>query len=115
MQINAAVVRSFEHPPRYERFDVREAHGDHEEQVDVLAVGLHPRVRSGASGSHYTSTGQLPMIPGIDGVARSADGKLLYFVAQDEILGSMADKTVIDTRRTVPLPEGADPCKSRPS
>jgi NADPH:quinone reductase-like Zn-dependent oxidoreductase len=108
MQTNAAVVRSFDHPPRYERFEVPEAHGDHETEVDVLAVGLHPRVRSGAAGSHYTSTGRLPMIPGIDGVARSADGKLLYFVAQDEILGSMAEKTVIDTRRTVPLPEGTD-------
>jgi NADPH:quinone reductase-like Zn-dependent oxidoreductase len=108
MQVNAAVVRSFEHPPRYERFDVPEARRAHEAQVDVVAVGLHPRVRSGAAGVHYTSSGLLPMVPGIDGVARSADDRLLYFVAQDEILGSMADKTVIDTRRTVPLREGAD-------
>ena len=109
--MNAAVVRSFEQPPRYECFDVPEAKSDHEAEVDVLAVGLHPRVRSGASGSHYTSTERLPMIPGIDGVARSADGELLYFVAQDEILGSMAEKTVIDMRRSVPLPEGADPIR----
>ncbi len=109
MKMNAAVVRSFEHPPRYESFDAPEAHGDHEARVEVMAVGLHPRVRSGAAGFHYTSTGQLPMIPGVDGVARAADGELLYFVAQDEILGSMAETTVIDTRRTVPLPAGVDP------
>jgi NADPH:quinone reductase-like Zn-dependent oxidoreductase len=107
--MNAAVVRSFERPPRYEHFQAPVPHGEFEAQVDVLAVGLHPRVRSGAAGAHYTSTGQLPMIPGIDGVARSADGRLLYFAAQDEILGSMAEKTVIDTRRTVALPDGADP------
>jgi NADPH:quinone reductase-like Zn-dependent oxidoreductase len=108
MQMNAAVVRSFDQPPRYERLDAPEAHGEYEAEVDVLAAGLHPRVRSGASGSHYTSTGRLPMVPGIDGVARAADGRLLYFVAQDEVLGSMADKTVIDTRRAVSLPDGAD-------
>ncbi len=34
--------------------------------VDALVVGLHPRVRSGAAGVHYTSTGSLPMISGID-------------------------------------------------
>ena len=36
--------------------------------VDVLAVGLHPRVRTGPSGTHRTSAGTRPMIPGIDGV-----------------------------------------------
>ncbi len=109
--MNAAVVRSFGSPPRYESFDVPDANGDEEAEVDVLAVGLHPRVRSGAAGAHYTSTGRLPMIPGIDGVGRSADGRLLYFVAQDETLGSMAERTIIDLRRTIPLPEGADPLR----
>ncbi len=108
MKMNAAVVRSFEHPPRYEQFEVPEAHGGHQALLDVLAVGLHPRVRTGAAGSHYTSTGHLPMIPGIDGVARTADGKLLYFVADDGLLGSMAERTVIDLRRAVRIPDGAD-------
>ena len=108
MEVNAAVVRSFDRPPRYERFEMPEAHGKHEVEVEVLAVGLHPRVRSGAYGSHYTSTGRLPMIPGIDGVGLSVEGRLLYFVADDEMLGSMAERTVIDLRRTVPLPDGAD-------
>ena len=79
--------------------------------VDVLAVGLHPRVRSGASGSHYTSTGKLPMVPGVDGVGRREDGQLVYFVADDELAGPMATRTVIDTRRSVVLPEGADVVK----
>ena len=45
--------------------------------------GLHPRVRSGANNSHYTSDGELPMIPGIDGVGRRDDGQLVFFVADD--------------------------------
>ncbi len=32
--------------------------------VDVLAVGLHPRVRSRAAGTHYTSTGRRTDDPG---------------------------------------------------
>jgi NADPH:quinone reductase-like Zn-dependent oxidoreductase len=109
--MHAAVVTSFERPPRYETFETPTPAGEHEVLVDVLAVGLHPRVRSGASGSHYTSTGSLPMIPGIDGVGRLPDGKRIYFVAEDEALGSMADRAVVDLRRSVPLPEGVDAVK----
>ncbi len=74
--MHAAVVRSFDHPPRYESFPTPTPDGPDETLADVLAVGLHPRVRSGAAGRHYTSTGTLPMIPGIDGVrlATSPDG-----------------------------------------
>lgn len=75
----------------------------------MLAAGLHPRVRSQADGSHYTSTDELPLVPGIDGVARTPDGKLWYFILPDTRLGSMAEQTVIDLRRSVELPEGTDP------
>jgi NADPH:quinone reductase-like Zn-dependent oxidoreductase len=76
--------------------------------LDVMAAGLHPRVRSQATGSHYTSTGELPLVPGIDGVGRGPDGRLRYFVLPDTQLGSMAEQTVIDSRRSIELPEGTD-------
>ncbi|MGH3247563.1 MAG: hypothetical protein ACRDOI_15340 [Trebonia sp.] len=111
MNVHAAVVRSFGNPPRYEPFNLpAPSDGDHA-LVDVVAVGLHPRVRSGASGSHYTSTGKLPMVPGIDGVGRREDGRLVYFVADDDLVGPMATQSVIDTRRSVILPDGADVLK----
>jgi NADPH:quinone reductase-like Zn-dependent oxidoreductase len=106
--MHAAVVRSFDTPPRYETFDTPKPSGEHEIAVDVLAAGLHPRVRSGASGSHYTSGDALPLIPGVDGVGRSADGQLLYFVAFDSAVGTMAEQTVIDRRRAAALPDNAD-------
>jgi NADPH:quinone reductase-like Zn-dependent oxidoreductase len=108
MSMHAAMVRSFDHPPRYEIFDSPEPAGPEETLVDVLAVGLHPRVRTGASGRHYTSTGTLPMIPGIDGVGRLPDGGSVYFVSPDDRWGSMADRAVIDRRRVVPLPADVD-------
>jgi NADPH:quinone reductase-like Zn-dependent oxidoreductase len=111
MDVHAAVVRSFDNPPRYEPFDLPAPSDSGQALVDVLAVGLHPRVRTGASGRHYTSTGKLPMVPGIDGVGRREDGQLVYFVDDDDLLGSMATRTVIDTRRSVVLPDGADVVK----
>jgi NADPH:quinone reductase-like Zn-dependent oxidoreductase len=111
MDIHAAVVRSFDAPPRYESFDLPAPVDEDQALVDVLATGLHPRVRSGASGSHYTSTGSLPMVPGIDGVGRREDGRIVYFVADDDLVGPMATRTVIDTRRSVELPDGTDVLK----
>jgi hypothetical protein len=61
--MNAAVVTSFAEPPHYQPFEVPTVSAG-EILVDVLAAGLHPRVRSGAAGQHYTSSGTLPMIPG---------------------------------------------------
>ena len=111
MSMHAAVVRSFDHPPRYEDYPTPTPAGPDERLVDVLAAGLHPRVRSGAAGRHYTSTRTLPMIPGIDGVGRLPDGGLVYFAVPDDVWGSMAGQAVVDARRTVPLPDGADVAK----
>jgi NADPH:quinone reductase-like Zn-dependent oxidoreductase len=109
--MNAAVVTSFDEPPHYRRFAVPAPASADEVLADVLAAGLHPRVRSGATGQHYTSSGRLPMIPGIDGVGRLPDGKLVYFAAADDVLGTMADKAVVDPRRSVELPDGTDVAK----
>lgn len=103
----AAVVTSFDEPPHYQDFPLP-APQQGEELVDVLAVGLHPRVRSGASGRHYSSSGTLPMIPGIDGVARRGDGTLVYFAATDDVIGTMAQQAVLDAQRAIELPAGTD-------
>jgi len=97
-QMHAAVVTSFDEPPHYQQFEAPQPSGDDETLVDVLAVGLHPRVRTGAAGKHYTSTGKLPMIPGIDAVGRRPDG-------------TRADKALVDVRRAIELPDGVDVAK----
>ena len=107
--MHAAVVRRFDHPPRYEDFAPPVPSDEHEELIDVLASGLHPRVRSQANGSHYMSTDQLPLIPGIDGVGRRSDGSLVYFILPETVFGAMAEHTVVDARRSIPLPSDADP------
>ncbi|MFG2449354.1 zinc-binding dehydrogenase [Streptomyces sp. M41(2017)] len=107
--MHAAVVRSFDAPPRFDVFDTPAPRSEHEVLVDVLAAGLHPRVRSAADGSHYTSDGALPLVPGVDGVGRTDRGELLYFVAGDDVPGTMAERAVVDRRRAVALPDGTDP------
>ena len=108
MKMRAAVVTSFEEPPHFQPFEAPSPSGEHEVLADVLAVGLHPRVRSGASGSHYTSTDELPLIPGVDGVARLPDGRRAYFVGSDPGLGTMAEKAVVDCAGWSCFPTTAD-------
>lgn len=105
----AAVVTAFDTAPAYREFPRPVPQRPDEILVDVIASGLHPRVRSQADGSHYTSSGELPLVPGIDGVGRTADGTLRYFVLPDTTMGAMAEQTVIDQRRSVALPDGIDP------
>jgi NADPH:quinone reductase-like Zn-dependent oxidoreductase len=110
-EMNAAVVTAFGDPPHYQHFPVPEPQHEEEFLVDVLAVGLHPRVRTGASGAHYTSTGTLPMIPGVDGVGQRPDGKRIYFVAGDDVIGTMAEKAVVNERRSIELRDDVDVVK----
>ena len=106
--MHTALVTSFDEAPHYREVDTPVPSGEHEVLAEVLAVALHPRVRSGASGSHYTSSGILPIVPGVDGVARLPGGDIVYFAADDDTAGTMSERVVLDTRRTVRLPGGAD-------
>ncbi len=107
--MHAAVITSFDEPPSYREFADPVPNGVDDVLVDVLAAGLHRRVRSQADGSHYTSTGELPLVPGVDGVGRLPDGSVRYFALTDTTLGAMAERTVINRRLSVELPDRADP------
>ena len=48
------------------------------------------------------------MIPGIDGVGRRPAGKNIFFVSDDDVLGTMADKAMVDMRRSIELPDEVD-------
>jgi NADPH:quinone reductase-like Zn-dependent oxidoreductase len=107
--MKAAVVRSFDHPPRYEDYPDPVAQQPGAVVVEVVAAGLHPRVRSQAGGFHYTSSGELPLIPGIDAVVRDSKGRLRYAILDDTTLGTMAERTIIELDRSIPLPDKVDP------
>lgn len=103
--MNAAVVHSFDAPPRYESFEDPVPSG-REQLVTVTAAGLHRVVKALANGTHYGSTTTPPFIPGVDGVGRLHDGKHVYFGASRSPYGSFAEKSI--TGFTFPLPDGLD-------
>ncbi len=105
--MNAALVESFDKPPRYGAFTEPVA-GDGEKVVTVTAVGLHPIVKSLASGKHYGSTGQLPFVPGLDGVGRLEDGTKVYFGAPRSPFGSLAQRTLTNESMYLRIPEELD-------
>lgn len=107
--MKAAVITSFDRPPRYDDFADPIAEGPGEMLVDVLAVGLHHLTRARASGTHYSSTVALPAVPGADGVGRGPDGLLRYFVVDGAKSGTMAERAVIALDRSIVLPPDADP------
>ncbi len=107
--MRAAVVSRLDQPPQCGDVAEPEAAGPDEVVVEVLAAALSHRVLAQADGSHYTSDRVLPLVPGVDGVGRDPEGRLRYFVLPGTRLGSMAERTVVDLRRSVLLPADADP------
>jgi NADPH:quinone reductase-like Zn-dependent oxidoreductase len=78
-----------------------------EQVFSLVGAGLHQVVRSLAAGRHYGSTDAYPLVPGVDAVARAADGGLVYtgFIAAP--WGTMAERMA--ARFGLPVPEDADP------
>ena len=105
--MNAAVVTAFDAPPRYGSF-ADPAAQEGEALVTVTAAGLHPIVKALANGTHYGSTGELPFIPGVDGVGRLEDGRRIYFGVARSPFGTFAERAPAAGWMRLPLPEGVD-------
>jgi NADPH2:quinone reductase len=103
--MNAAVVSAFDAPPRYGEFAEPVA-AEGETIVQVTAAGLHPIVKALAKGTHYGSTGELPFIPGVDGVGRREDGTRVYFGMSRRPFGTFAERAPAAIGMCLPLPEG---------
>ncbi len=74
----------------------------------VSAAALSNVVKSRASGTHYSSPGELPFVVGIDGVGRLDDGRRVYFALPKPPFGSMSEKTVVRPSQCVSLPDNLD-------
>lgn len=105
--MNAAVVNSFDAPPRYTTFADPVAAED-EVIVNVTAVGLHQIVKSLARGQHYGSSAELPFIPGLDGVGRLDDGTRVFFGFSRSPFGTFAERCVTNHFLCFPVPSALD-------
>ncbi|MGP8259426.1 MAG: quinone oxidoreductase family protein [Acidobacteriaceae bacterium] len=105
--MNAAVVESFDRPPRYASFREPVA-GDGGVLVRVRAAALSNLVKGQAAGSHYSSAREMPFVPGYDGVGTLPDGRRVYFFGPPAPFGAMAEWSVAVASRTVALPDYVD-------
>jgi NADPH2:quinone reductase len=107
--MQAAVVNVPGQPPKYQAFADPVAE-EGEALVQVRAAGLHPIVKSLASGSHYASAGagHGPTIPGVDGVGVLEDGSRVYFLFVRKPWGTMAERAAAPRKTCIPVPDGLD-------
>jgi NADPH:quinone reductase-like Zn-dependent oxidoreductase len=105
--MRAAVINIAGQPPRYQEFPEPMAN-ENEVPVRVRAAGLHPIVKSRASGAHYSSTREVPLVPGLDGVGDLEDGSRVFFAASRQKWGTMAERSVAARSVCIPLPDGID-------
>jgi NADPH:quinone reductase-like Zn-dependent oxidoreductase len=106
--MKAAVLRGPGGVPEYADFGEPPVPSGRE-LVELAAAGIHPVVRSLAAGRHYGSTGRYPLIPGVDAVARTADGGLVYTGYVQSPYGTLAERMAVPTTMKLPLPGRAEP------
>ncbi len=105
--MKAAVLHEFGKTPKYEEFDEPEA-GEGEAVVRVRAASLKPVDQQLASGAHFASPRELPLICGTDGVGDLEDGTRVFFGGPRRPFGAMAERTVAPRAFCFPLPAGLE-------
>ncbi len=73
--------------------------------VEVAASALSNATRARAAGSHYSSAGNFPLVPGIDGVGRTESGQRVGFLLPEAPFGGMAEKTLVRNGLCLPIPD----------
>jgi NADPH:quinone reductase-like Zn-dependent oxidoreductase len=76
--------------------------------VRVTASALSHVTRSRASGTHYSSHGELPFVPGLDGTGVTPAGERVYFFLPEHPYGGMGQLCLVDNEHWVPLPKELD-------
>lgn len=104
--MKAAILRSADSVPVYGDFDDPVA-GEGSQVVDMVATGIHHLTRSVATGRHYSREGVFPVIPGLNAVARTADGDLVFTSGGRPPYGTFAERIPSPDAMRFPLPDGA--------
>lgn len=76
--------------------------------IDVRAAAISHVVKARASGRHYSFDGNLPFVPGIDGVGTTPQGQRVYFAFPTAPFGSMAQRAPVALQNCLPLPDALD-------
>src|SRR5215470_8796437 len=105
--MHAAVLHALGKPPRVEEFP-EPTPGEGEVLIDVSAAALKPVDKQMASGTHYASPRELPVVCGTDGLGRLKDGTRVFFGGVRRPYGAMAERTVVRRVQCFPVPDSLD-------
>src|SRR5712692_6251935 len=105
--MKAAVLNELGKAPRCQEFP-EPAAGKDEAVVRVRAASLKAVDKQLASGAHYASPRELPVVCGADGVGRLDDGKRVFFGGPRRPYGAMAERTVVRREQCFAVPESLD-------
>jgi len=105
--MHAAVLHVLGKPPRFEEFP-EPAAGEGEVLLQVHAAALKPVDKQLASGKHFASPRELPVVCGADGVGRLEDGTRVFFGGPRRPYGAMAERTVVRRSQCFSVPEALD-------
>ena len=106
--MRAAVLRAHGRVPEVEEFDDPEP-VDGAEVLEVAAAAMNPVDVRIASGEFALERHEPPYVAGKEGVARRADGSLVYFDSAREPYGAFAEWTLVDAGAGFQVPDGLDP------
>lgn len=105
--MKAAVLHELGKPPRFEDF-AEPVPQDGEVLVNVRAASLKAVDKQMASGAHYASPKEFPVICGVDGVGTLPDGSRVFFGGPRRPFGTMAERTVAPKAFCFPVPGAID-------
>jgi NADPH:quinone reductase-like Zn-dependent oxidoreductase len=106
--MKAAILHSADSVPVYGDFGDPPA-SEGSQIVDLVAAGIHQITRSVATGRHYSQGGVFPVIPGLNAVARTASGELVFTSSGKPPYGTFAERIPSPDAMRFPLPAGAGP------
>ncbi|HEY1777250.1 MAG TPA: zinc-binding alcohol dehydrogenase family protein [Solirubrobacteraceae bacterium] len=107
--MKAAILEEYGGTPRYGDFEEPTA-GEGIAVLDVLAAVLNPSdlSRSQGPGRFFVEPPILPYVVGREGVARLSDGRRVYFGSTSGRFGACAERSAVEERSLVELPDGLD-------
>ena len=106
--MKAAILHSADSVPVYGDFDEPLA-GQGSQIVELVAAGIHQLTRSVAAGRHYGSGAIFPVIPGLNAVARTAGGELVFTSAGPPPYGTFAERIASPDSMRFQVPDQAQP------
>jgi NADPH:quinone reductase-like Zn-dependent oxidoreductase len=106
--MKAAILHAADDVPVYGDFDDPVA-DDGSQVVDLVAAGIHHLTRSVATGRHYSRAGAFPVIPGLNAVARTAGGDLVFTSGGPPPYGTFAERIPSPDAMRFPVPASASP------